>query len=125
MSNMLTEVHLLNVPLENDYKHTLFFETKAGQESYFLSKQVKYVGECTYLRKDNVIRYPDLIDRLSGCNYVMYKNGWHSSKWYYAFITKMEYKNDEMTEIYVIASDFSWTYIKTHESMCGPYFMKL
>lgn len=32
---------------------------------------------------------------------------------------------DEMTEIYVIASDFSWTYIKTHESMCGPYFMKL
>lgn len=32
---------------------------------------------------------------------------------------------DEMTEIYVIASDFTWTYIKTHESMCGPYFMKL
>jgi hypothetical protein len=32
---------------------------------------------------------------------------------------------DEMTEIYVAASDFSWTYIKTHESTCGPYFMKL
>ena len=32
---------------------------------------------------------------------------------------------DEMTEIYVVAPDFSWTYIKTHESMCGPYFMKL
>ena len=32
---------------------------------------------------------------------------------------------DEMTEIYVVDSDFSWTYIKTHESMCGPYFMKL
>lgn len=32
---------------------------------------------------------------------------------------------DEMTEIYVISSDFSWTYMKTHESMCGPYFMKL
>ena len=32
---------------------------------------------------------------------------------------------DEMTEVYVIASDFSWTYIKTHEGMCGPYFMKL
>ncbi len=31
---------------------------------------------------------------------------------------------EEKTEIYVIASDFSWTYIKTHESMCGPYFMK-
>ena len=30
-----------------------------------------------------------------------------------------------MIEIYVVAPDFSWTYIKTHESMCGPYFMKL
>ena len=32
---------------------------------------------------------------------------------------------DKMTEIYVVAPDFSWTYMKTHESMCGPYFMKL
>ena len=32
---------------------------------------------------------------------------------------------DEMTEAYVAAQDFSWTYIKTHESSCGPYFMKL
>ena len=32
---------------------------------------------------------------------------------------------DNMTEIYVVAPDFSWTYMKTHESMGGPYFMKL
>ena len=32
---------------------------------------------------------------------------------------------DRMVEVYVIAPDFSWTYIKTHESTCGPYFMKL
>jgi len=32
---------------------------------------------------------------------------------------------DKMTEVYIVAPDFSWTYIKTHESMCGPYFMKL
>ena len=32
---------------------------------------------------------------------------------------------DKMVEVYVVAPDFSWTYIKTHESMCGPYFMKL
>ena len=32
---------------------------------------------------------------------------------------------DQMTEVYVAAPDFSWTYIKTHEIMCGPYFMKL
>jgi len=32
---------------------------------------------------------------------------------------------DQMSEVYVAAPDFSWTYIKTHEIMCGPYFMKL
>ena len=32
---------------------------------------------------------------------------------------------DKKVEVYVVASDFSWTYIKTHEGMCGPYFMKL
>lgn len=32
---------------------------------------------------------------------------------------------DKMVEVYVVAADFSWTYIKTHEGMCGPYFMKL
>lgn len=30
---------------------------------------------------------------------------------------------DEEVEVYVVSRDFSWTYIKTHESTCGPYFM--
>lgn len=30
---------------------------------------------------------------------------------------------DDFVEIYVVGKDFKWTYIKTHESMCGPYFM--
>ncbi len=30
---------------------------------------------------------------------------------------------DQRTEIYAMAKDFSWTYIKTHEDdWCGPYF---
>ncbi len=31
---------------------------------------------------------------------------------------------DDYIEIYVVGRDFKWTYIKTHEDMCGPYFMK-
>lgn len=31
----------------------------------------------------------------------------------------------ELTECYVVAGDYSWTYIKTHESdLCGPYFLR-
>ena len=34
---------------------------------------------------------------------------------------------DKFIEVYVVAKDFSWTYINTHEQNhgCGPYFMKL
>ena len=31
---------------------------------------------------------------------------------------------DGFAEVYVVDKDFKWTYIKTHENMCGPYFMK-
>lgn len=32
-------------------------------------------------------------------------------------------KLEEEVEIYVVAKDLSWTYIKTHENdLCGPYF---
>lgn len=29
----------------------------------------------------------------------------------------------KFVEVYVVGKDFQWTYIKTHESDCGPYFM--
>ena len=32
---------------------------------------------------------------------------------------------DNFVEIYVVAKDFSWTYIKTHETGFGPYFLTL
>ncbi len=31
----------------------------------------------------------------------------------------------ELSEFYIVAKDYSWTYIKTHEGdMCGPYFLR-
>lgn len=46
--------------------------------------------------------------------------------------TKLETKRNEITadmidayeEVYVVTSDWSWTYIKTHEEGLGPYFYK-
>lgn len=34
--------------------------------------------------------------------------------------------DNELVEFYVMAKDYSWTYIKTHENdMCGPYFYRI
>ena len=34
--------------------------------------------------------------------------------------------DQKLTEFYVVARDYAWTYIKTHEGdLCGPYFLKI
>lgn len=120
MSNYLTEVRLLSVPLENDYKHTLAFLSKAKQSEYFISKTATLNGaplvqiECSYQRKEKIIRYPACVDDIQHCNYVMYKNKAHSNNWVYAFITKKEYKNDELTEI-SIETDVMQTYLDDYK----------
>ena len=97
----ITKVYLLDVPLENDYKNTLYFSSKANQQSYFQSNIVKSYTDFSYQRKEKLIRIPEIYDNLFNCNYVMYQNSNYSNKWFYAFITKMEYVNDGLTNVYI------------------------
>lgn len=102
MIRNITEVRLLNVPLESDYKHTLYWGSKSEQETWFKNQTMLTGGDFSYIRKDKYIRYPEDYDALTsaGVNYLMYKNDAYSDKWYYAFITKIEYVNDGVSHIY-------------------------
>lgn len=119
MANVnLTEVHLLNVPLENDYIHTLYFDTRLEQEVYFLSKKghsdvtLSSFYNLTYQRKDGFIRIPAQYDNvLKYCNYVMYRNNAYSTRWFYAFITDIKYANDGRTDIFIETDVFqTWLF---------------
>lgn len=112
MSNVenITKVYLLGVPLENDYKNTLYFTNKESQHDYFISKKKKEYTDFSYQRKDNVIRVPDHIDTINTCNYVMYQNSYYSNKWFYAFIKEFKYINDGCTEI-TIQTDVIQTWL--------------
>lgn len=37
-------------------------------------------------------------------------------------ITAEEIDKDTGSDVYIVAKDFTWTYVRTHESACGPYF---
>jgi hypothetical protein len=97
----ITKVLLLSVPLEKDYAHTLYFESVNAQYNYFYGKKKKEYTNFSFQRHDNTIRIPEHIDDLlaAGCNYVMYKNPSYDNKWFYAFITNMEYKNEGCTVV--------------------------
>lgn len=95
-----SDVILLKVPLEMSEDHQLTFANATAQYNYFNglpTASKKAFDKFTYQRKDNTIRLPELIDNLYGFNYVMYRNTNYSSKWFYAYITDLEYVNDSVT----------------------------
>lgn len=114
MSNVenITKVYLLNTPLENDYKHTLYFGSAEAQREYFESKIKPGLTftNFSYQRKDNTIRIPKHFDEVYKCNYVMYQNSYYSNKWFYAFIIDCKYENEDVTTI-TIETDVIQTYL--------------
>lgn len=94
-----SDVYLLKVPLEIDEVNQLTFANATAQYNYFSSLPKVPVDNFTYQRKDGTIRFGMKFDDLINYNYVMYRNDGHSNKWFYAFITGMEYLNDNVTAI--------------------------
>ena len=103
-----------DVPLDNTYEHTIHFgyareyQHLADQYNYFYSKR-KYVFEpTTYQRvNSNTLRIQMIADNLYNCNYLMFQNTnfrtenthYSGDKWFYAFITSVNYINNAVTEI--------------------------
>lgn len=96
-----SDLYLIRSPLEADMKHQLDFANEEAQFTYFTTNlDKKYYDEFTYIRKDNMIKVNECIDDILTYNYIIYRNESYGSKWFYAFITRMEYVNNETTAIY-------------------------
>lgn len=94
-----SDVYLLKCPLEISDINQLTFANATDQFNYFNSLPKLTVDNFTYQRKDGTIRYGANFDSLQSYNYVMYRNDAYSNKWFYAFISGMEYLNDNVTAI--------------------------
>ena len=99
-----SDVYLIKVPLEIDNNNQLTFANATAQYNYFSSLPKIGYDDFTYIRKDGVLRIPAVMDDILSYNYVMYRNDEYSSKWFYAYITGMEYVNDSVTDL-SIATD--------------------
>ena len=104
-----TDVILLKVPLEISDSNQLTFANATAQYNYFYGLPKLAFDKFTYQRKDNTIRVGALIDDLYAYNYVMYRNTNHSNKWFYAYITDLQYVSDQVTAI-SIKTDVWQTY---------------
>ena len=111
-----SDVYLLKVPLEIDNENQLTFANATAQYNYFQGLPKVGFDDFTYIRKDGVLRVPALIDDLYNYNYVMYRNDAYSNKWFYAYITGMEYMNDNVTDISIATDTFqTWQFDLTYK----------
>ena len=102
----LTIVSLMkNIPLDADYNHTLYFANRDAQTAWFGMQDRKNFNPQTYQRVGtNQIRVNAPMVDLYEYNYLMFNNGnnvvlpehenRYENKWFYAFISNVEYVND-------------------------------
>lgn len=94
-----TNIKLLKVPLEINNKNQITFSNAETQFNYFNNLPKIEEDYCSYQRKDNILNFPHHIDNLMEYNYCMYQNSNYTNKWFYAFISNMEYENEGLTKI--------------------------
>lgn len=93
---------LSGVPLTNSYEHTIHFPKNdaSAQTSYFNSKVRFTFDQQMYQRyAKGTLRIRKPAGQIYGCNYLMFQNTAFDTKWFYAFITSIDYINNEVTEI--------------------------
>lgn len=93
------QLYLCKTKLENDYKNQLTFQNLTKQLEYFNSVVAHTFDNYTYIKKDNVVQVGKNIDEIIDCNYLFYQNTGFTNKWYFCFITNMEYVNENCTRI--------------------------
>lgn len=91
---------LKDVPLDNTYRNTIYFAYVANQTSYFSGKTKYTFAAQSYQRvQKGTLRIGRKADDLYDCNYLMFQNTAYGNKWFYAFVTGVEYVNNETSEI--------------------------
>lgn len=99
-----TDIILLrNVPLDNTYTDTIYFSNATEQFNHFYNTSTyakKVFGNNTYQRVNSgVMRIEVSADEIYNYNYLMFRNTNYGSKWFYAFITGVEYVNNAVAEV--------------------------
>lgn len=100
-----TDIRFLSgVPFSITYDKTRWFDSEADQESYFLARPLIYrMTSANFQRTENkeYISVSKPIEELYSTNYVMFKNAAYGDKWFYGFVTHLEYKNRTCTYVHI------------------------
>lgn len=108
---------LTNVRVDKEYKNTILFYDAESQAEYFSSKLISPQHELNnytyqkYVVDNGTIKVNLRADSCYNCNYLMFRNSSYSNKWFYAFVTSVQYVNEECCRIsYKIDEMQTWLF---------------
>lgn len=94
-----------NIPFNNNYEATMWFGDTVAQFAFFTAqdKVVQVFQKQSYVRPSGslggTIDVKELADNLYNVNYMVFQNTNFGSKWFYAFVTNVEYINNKTTRL--------------------------
>lgn len=94
-----SEIYLIKSPLELDNDNQLTFANATAQHTYFNSLPKISLSNATFQRKDGTIRWPASMESVITYNYCMYRNKSYGNKWFYAFITDIQWLSNDSCAI--------------------------
>ena len=98
-----TNVYIGTVPFDPSYRHVRYFSDREAQQQYFaaLCPMSLRREDYTYQRVDDSIVVPFNAETLYGYNYCMFKNENYGERWFYSFITDVEYVNPNSSRLHL------------------------
>lgn len=91
---------MTNIPLDPSYTHTLYWASQAQMEAYMSSHVLQQHTNLSYVHKDRgVLKVAGDMGAYALCNYMRFKNTSFENKWFYAFVTDINYVNNEVFEV--------------------------
>lgn len=95
-----------NIPLAPDNENTLYFASTAAKDSFFDGLQnndgysLGSFDNCTYSREQRgYVRIGTQIGSVYNATYMRFKNTSFENKWFYAFVTSVEYISNKTIQI--------------------------
>lgn len=101
------------VPLDSEYHYSYRPASASAQQTAILAYKAFTLTNQSYIRHtNNAIRVAISPDNALGCNYMAFRNTSFGNKMFYAFITDVEYVNNE-TSLITYSIDVLQTYFLT------------
>lgn len=115
-----TKIYLGSVPFDPSYKHVRLFDDRETQRSAIAGRCTFGLNreDYTYQRLNNTLKVPYNAEQLYKLNYCMFQNSNYGDRWFYAFITNVEYVSESTSRLWLQTDEFQTWFLDSTMQTC-------